>query len=109
MTDAERRLWRGLRQRLPLEGTHFRRQVPIAGFITDFCCHSARLVVEVDGNQHGTDEARAFDAQRTRLIEAEGYKVLRFSNHDVLRLLDSVLDTIAAAAHPEEEEIALHG
>ena len=105
MTDAERKLWRELRQRLSLDGTHFRRQVVIAGFVTDFCCHAARLLIEVDGNQHGTDAALAFDAKRTPAIETEGYRVLRFSNHDVLRQLEPVLDTILAAANPEP----LHG
>ena len=119
MTNAERKLWRGLRDRLAIHSTHFRRQVPIAGFIADFCCHAARLVIEVDGNQHGTDEAKVFDAARTASIKAEGYSALRFSNRDVLTALDAVLDTIAAALpadmatnpppHGREEEHPAHG
>ena len=60
MTNAERRLWRAIRTRLPLEGTHFRRQVPIGPFIADFICYSARVVIEVDGSQHAesTSDAR---------------------------------------------------
>ena len=98
MTEREKQLWWALRHRLP--DLKFRRQFVVGSFITDFCCLSAQLVVEVDGNQHGTDEALAFDARRTALIESHGFRVLRFSNHDVLFSLDSVLDTIAAAAHP---------
>ena len=66
MTEPEKRLWRHLRQCLPLERTHFRRQVPIEGYVVDFCCLGARLVVEVDGNQHGFDAAMQRDAARTQ-------------------------------------------
>ena len=97
ITESEKRLWWVLRHRLP--DRKFRRQFVIGPYIADFCCLSARLIVEVDGNQHGTDAALAYDAQRTAAIEANGYRVLRFSNHDVLRQLDSVLDTIAAHAN----------
>ncbi len=97
MTDAEKKLWFELRRRLPVEGTHFRRQVPIGSYIVDFCCLAERLVIEVDGNQHATDEAHAYDARRTASIAASGFRVLRFSNEDVLCTTDSVLDTIFAA------------
>ncbi len=102
MTEPEKRLWWALRRRLP--ELNFRRQILTGSYNTDFCCLAARLIVEVDGNQHATDEALAFDARRAVLIERHGLRVLRFSNHDVLR----VLDTIAAAAHPasEDEEIS---
>jgi release factor glutamine methyltransferase len=86
-----------LRHRLPLEGTHFRRQVPIGPYIADFCCHPARLIVEVDGNQHGFDEEMARDERRTEYLDAQGYRVLRFSNADVMTSIDVVLDTILAA------------
>ena len=97
MTPPERKLWRALRERLPLEKTHFRRQVSIGPYITDFYCLAARLVIEVDGNQHGTDNALRFDARRAAHLETHGFRVLRFSNHDVNTALDSVLDTIFAA------------
>ena len=107
MTEPEKRLWWALRHRLP--DFRFRRQFVIGPYIADFCCLSARLIIEVDGNQHGTDEALAFDARRTELIESHGFRVLRFSNHDVLRSLDFVLDTIAAAANLLAEETARYG
>ena len=86
-TDAEARLWYGLRERR-LEGFRFRRQFPIGNFIVDFCCRDKRLVVEVDGGQH---------MERGELIEARGYRVLRFWNSDVLSNLDGVLEQILVA------------
>src|SRR5215468_8429916 len=74
MTEAERRLWQILRSR-QTEGYRFRRQVPIGGFIADFVCHAARLIVEIDGGQH--DPSSEAEERRTRFLEAEGYRVLR--------------------------------
>ncbi len=96
MTEPERRLWREMRQRIPIEGTHFRRQVPIDRYIVDFCAFAANVVIEVDGNQHGADDAIAYDAMRTARLEQLGYRVLRFSNHDVMTNIEVVLDTIYA-------------
>lgn len=105
MTEPEKRLWWALRHRLP--DLKFRRQFVIGPYIVDFCCLPARLVIEVDGNQHGTDEAQAYDLARTTLIESHGFRVLRFSNHDVMRQLDSVLDTIVVPA--DLKEILVNG
>ncbi len=97
LTEPEKRLWTALRRRLAVEGSHFRRQVAIGRYVTDFCCLKARLIVEVDGHQHGTDQALAYDARRTADLEAQGFRVLRFSNRDVMTGIDGVLDTILAA------------
>ena len=97
MTPAERRLWWALRHRLALAGTHFRRQVVLGRAIADFACVATRLVVEVDGEQHGADAAQAYDARRASGLEAAGWRVLRFSNAQVMRQIDEVLDTILAA------------
>jgi very-short-patch-repair endonuclease len=86
--------------RVPLAGTHFRRQVSIGPYIADFCSYGAKLIVEVDGNQHGTDGAREQDAVRTAFMQTQGYRVLRFSNRDVMLHIDMVLDTIAASLAP---------
>jgi len=94
MTDAERRLWRHLRQR-QLVSARFRRQVPIDRFIADFVSHEARLVIEVDGGQHDLEDAA--EKERTRIIESHGYRVLRFSNRDVLANTQAVLETILGA------------
>jgi very-short-patch-repair endonuclease len=97
MTGPERKLWKALRWRVPVEGTHFRRQVSLGPYIADFCSYGAKMVIEVDGDQHGTVESGEQDAIRTAFMEAQGYRVLRFSNRDVMLQIDIVLDTIAAA------------
>jgi very-short-patch-repair endonuclease len=104
-TEAEAILWRHLRQ-LELKGTHFRRQVVIGPYVADFACLGTRLIIEVDGSQHGTDEGIASDAVRTQWLEAEGYRVLRFWNNEVTTEIESVLEAIYQAltaeydAHP---------
>jgi very-short-patch-repair endonuclease len=94
-TDAEKKLWWHLRYRLPVQGTHFRRQVRLGRYIVDFASHSARLIIEIDGGQHA--ERTAADAQRTKFLEAEGYRVLRYWNNDVLANVDGVLEDIRSA------------
>ena len=100
MTEPEKRLWWHLRARLPVDSTHFRRQVPIEGYVADFCCLKARLVIEVDGNQHGFDANAQRDAARTQALKSRGYRVLRFANREVMTAIDIVLDTILAALGP---------
>jgi very-short-patch-repair endonuclease len=95
-TDAERMLWSELRDHR-LNGAGFRRQVPIENYIADFICHAAKLAIELDGGQHFSDQAEQADAVRTAAIEAKGFQVLRFSNHDVMTSREGVLETIAAA------------
>jgi len=97
-TAAEVRLWRRLRQ-FETRGTHFRRQVPIGNFVVDFACMAAHLVIEVDGSQHGDEAGRFRDGERTRWLEAEGYRVLRFWNSEVSQNLPGVLDVIYAALY----------
>lgn len=96
MTEAEQRLWRMLRSP-QTEGYRFRRQAPIGGFIADFVCHAARLIVEIDGGQH--DPSSETEASRTRFLEAEGYRVLRFWNNEVLGNPEGVCAVIADALH----------
>ena len=97
-TESEKRLWSHLR-RLDLEGSHFRRQVPVGPYIADFGCMAARLLIEIDGSQHGEAKTEAYDEKRTRWLEKEGYRVLRFWNNDVARNIDGVMETIYAAIH----------
>ncbi|AMN40853.1 endonuclease domain-containing protein [Rhodoplanes sp. Z2-YC6860] len=96
-TDAERKLWFRLRDRR-LNGLKFRRQVTIGHYIADFCCESARLILELDGGQHATQQDR--DAERTAALEAQGYLVLRFWNNDVLQNMDGVLESILNTLRP---------
>jgi very-short-patch-repair endonuclease len=91
-TEAERKLWWHLRHRLPLDGSHFRRQVQIGPYIADFACHRLKLVIEIDGSQHGSQVAK--DEARTRRLESEGYRVLRFWNNEVLSNIEGVLTEI---------------
>jgi very-short-patch-repair endonuclease len=97
-TDAERVLWQRLRHDITLNGSHFRRQALVGPFIVDFASRKAKLVIELDGGQH--DMQRAADDERTRQIEARGYGVLRFWNHEVLGNLDGVLNEIQSALTP---------
>ena len=90
-TDAERKLWQHLQGR-QLRGLKFRRQFVIAGFVADFACIEIKLVIELDGGQHL--ERSAEDTSRTHRIEANGYRVLRFWNDDVLLRTDALLDEI---------------
>ncbi len=90
MTDAEKHLWNRIRRR-QLNTQKFRRQSPVGPYVADFLCADHRLIVELDGGQHDA----ATDVRRTALLEAQGYRVLRFSNHDVLTNTDGVLETIA--------------
>jgi very-short-patch-repair endonuclease len=89
MTDAELKLWNELRAHR-LMGLSFRRQQPIAGYIVDFACPEHRVIVEIDGSQHANPEDVAYDAARTRRLEAHGWTVLRFWNDDILRDIDNV-------------------
>lgn len=96
MTDAEKKLWWHLRH-LPIEDTHFRRQATIGPYFADFACHEKRLVIEVDGGGHAAAEQSTADAVRTAYLEAQGYRVLRFWSHDVLKEIDAVMLAIHAA------------
>ncbi len=92
-TDVERTLWLALRDRR-LCGAKFRRHVPIGPYIVDFLCAEQRLIVELDGGQHGTPS----DAVRQTWLETQGYRVLRFWNNAVADNLPGVLSTVAGLA-----------
>jgi very-short-patch-repair endonuclease len=95
-TQAELALWVRLRARR-LQQLKFRRQFPVSGYVVDFVCLEAKLVVEVDSGQHADLEAE--DAHRTAVLGASGFHVLRFWNDDVLKRLDSVLEEILRTAN----------
>lgn len=95
-TDCERILWARLRNG-QLNGFRFRRQQPIGPFVADFYCSVAKLVVELDGSQHGADGNRAYDERRTQYLSALGYRVLRFTNQELLQNCEGVLESIARA------------
>ena len=93
MTPAERTLWYALRNRLFM-GLKVRRQVPIGPFIADFYCADHRLIIEADGSGHGSQG----DLDRDRWLVAQGFRVLRLWNRDILTNLPACLDAIAAQA-----------
>ena len=93
-TDAERILWRFVRNR-HLGGYRFRRQVSLGRYIVDFVCLRARLVVELDGGQHA--ERLLEDLERTQELGRAGFRVMRFWNDEVLRRTEDVLESIFAA------------
>ena len=103
-SPGERKLWRAMREAILLEGTHFRRQVPIGNYIADFCAQGFRLIIEVDGEQHAQNAARVYDAKRDQFLRDAGYRVLRFSTRDVNFELQSVLETIGAAVRAHLSE-----
>ncbi|BAZ32634.1 hypothetical protein NIES4074_51400 [Cylindrospermum sp. NIES-4074] len=91
MTPAEKKLWNNY-----LKNLQFRvfRQRPIDNFIVDFYCASLKLVIEVDGDSHFTDEGKDYDAERTEILEGYGLKVMRFTNDDVLNNFAGVCEVI---------------
>src|SRR3546814_19017315 len=89
MTDAEQKLWQHLRGG-QLDGLKFRRQHPIPPYIADFCCVAVKLIVELDGSQH-SEQA---DVVRTRYLEAQGWRILRFWDNDALQETEAVIDAI---------------
>ncbi|MFO7586200.1 MAG: endonuclease domain-containing protein [Anaerolineales bacterium] len=94
MTPAEKVLWQALRANR-LNGIHFRRQQVIAGFIVDFYCHAASLVIEVDGGIH-LQQVES-DRKREQALTERGFRILRFQNEQVFNDLDGVLAQIRAA------------
>ena len=98
LTPAEQRLWTALRRRQT--GHSFRRQHAIDHFIADFYCPAAHLIVEVDGVVHDSQAER--DEARTQWLEARGYRVMRFSNADVLDRIDAVVLEIKRVIELEE-------
>jgi very-short-patch-repair endonuclease len=98
-TPAERVLWSALRRFRP-QGFHFRRQTPIGPYIADFACKQSKIVIELDGSQHGEREQLDHDETRTASLTTRGYRVLRFWNHEVFENRDGVVDVIFRALGP---------
>jgi very-short-patch-repair endonuclease len=96
-TEAEKKLWQHLRQP-PFKQHHFRRQATIGPYFADFASHQLRFVVDVDGGQHSLSTS---DEARTRYLEANGYRVLRFWNNEVLQNASGVLSAIDTAINAD--------
>jgi very-short-patch-repair endonuclease len=94
-TDAERVMWRALRENFPQ--LRFRRQYPVGPFIVDFYCHALKLGIEVDGGQHLEPENAAYDGHRTDYLASRGLQIIRFDNLQVLTDTDAVLTALEEA------------
>jgi len=93
MTDTERFLWSRIRGK-QLNGYQFYRQRPIGNFIVDFYCPAARLVIELDGGQHFEEEGKTMDMLRDDYLRGIGIRVLRFSDRDVFKNIEGVIEEI---------------
>lgn len=91
MTPEEKHLWYDF---LVLYPIRFQRQKAIGGYIVDFYCHQARLVVELDGIQHCEERAVVYDEKRTKVLEEHGLEVLRFLNSEITQTFDEVCEAI---------------
>jgi very-short-patch-repair endonuclease len=95
MTEAEAKIWQRLRAHRFM-GLSFRRQLPVGPYLVDFVCLEARLIIEIDGGQHESDQVM-YDAKRDAWLRSQGFGILRFWNNDVLKNLRGVLERIAEA------------
>jgi len=93
-TTAERKLWHEFLRTLP---QRFSRQKPLVNYVVDFYCSSSRLVIEIDGDSHYTDEAQRYDLGRTAALHALGLRVIRFTNDDVMKNFEGVCAEILRA------------
>lgn len=90
-TKEENHLWYDF---LHSYAVRFQRQKAIDGFIVDFYCHAAKLVIELDGSQHYTEQGLAYDQERSAILQRYGLKVIRFSNREVMQEFFAVCDSI---------------
>jgi very-short-patch-repair endonuclease len=96
-TAAEKLVWRSIRAK-QLNGLRFRRQFPIGRYVVDFVCLAKRLIIEIDGGQQGKER----DALRDSWFRSQGFRVMRFWNHDVMANVEGVLTAIAEATLPPD-------
>lgn len=95
MTPHEMKLWRALRYKQL--GMKFRRQQPIDGYVSDFCCFEKRLIIELDGAVHEIKNQKEYDYERDRHLKSQGFTVLRFWNDEIEKEFPSVIEKIKAA------------
>ena len=100
-TQQENHLWYDFLSKYKVR---FQRQKAIDNFIADFYCHKAKLIIEIDGSQHYTDEARQKDEFRTEILEGYDLKVIRFTNHQINTNFQGVCDYIDAVANASLRE-----
>ena len=92
MTKHEKHLWYDFLSKFPIR---FQRQKTIGSFIVDFYCHEAKLIIELDGSQHYTEEALEYDRERTNILNGYGLNVMRYTNFEIEHNFDEVCKVIA--------------
>ncbi len=105
-TDTEKFLWRHLRAS-SASNFKFRRQQPIGNFVVDFVCFEAKLIIELDGGQHLTQQDA--DAERDAWLLGQGFRILRFWNNEVFNNLEGVLQTICTELAPSPQPSPIEG
>lgn len=100
MMQGEKRLWLQLRTLRQSHDLHIRRQVPIGPYVADFAIHSAKLIMEVDGEHHQSSDRKALDCQRDQWFAGQGYRTLRFSTGDLISNKEGCLQAVLDAAAP---------
>jgi very-short-patch-repair endonuclease len=94
-TDVEKLLWSKLQNR-QIEGVKFRRQESIRGYIVDFVCFEKKIIIELDGGQHNSTDGKTYDINRSHLLEAGGFKVLRYWNSEIMENIEGVIEQISS-------------
>ena len=102
MTQAEQILWESLRENI--NSYKFRRQHPIGDYIADFVCITAKIIIEVDGEYHNEPQQQQDDLWRTEFLEKNGFRVIRFSNNEVIYNLSAVINHIKEELSKTEDE-----
>lgn len=103
-TIQERRLWNLLKNR-QFCNLKFKRQQPVGEYIVDFICKEAKIIIEVDGGQHNTNDNIRRDKERTDYLEGLGYKVIRFWNNEIHEDIDGILSKLKEEINPHQEHL----
>lgn len=103
-TIQERRLWNLLKNR-QFYNLKFKRQQPVGEYIVDFICKEAKIIIEVDGGQHNTNDNIRRDKERTDYLEGLGYKVIRFWNNEIYEDIDGILSKLKEEINPHQEHL----
>ena len=104
LTPPERQFWKALRQMPSYINHPFNRQKPLGQCIVDFYCHEYKLVIEIDGDSHFTEEAQIKDQKRTAFLESKALRVVRFTNREVVRNIEGVMDILENLLNKIKEE-----
>lgn len=105
MTLAEKKIWSELLRKDKLEGFRFLRQKPLDNYIADFYCAELLLVIEIDGESHLSEDAKEYDEYRTKVLNAYGIEVIRYTNEEILNHIDEVENDLKENVRKREQEL----